>query len=550
MRSILCLCVVVLHVQMGLSQFVGSQQPSANSGFSMGTNPAGPQAGMSSFPPNSPASQPGFSTPTQRNDLSQTDGSSVGGSTNSFSSTGTSSPTQSNSPGTQSGVSSPTQPGLSQTRFSSTGQSNDPFSQTGVTSPVQTNPPNSQGSNLSGSSPTDFATQNSGPSNTFNSQSGVSSPAVSNDPFSQNNGFSSSASNSFPPAQANPPIPQTGPNVPNQSTQNGDVLSSQAGVPSTQSNGFPSSNTDSSGPASTFPSSVSNSSTSQPDSQSNRASAEPSSMMLVLATMLAGQYSNTEQHQEDNAKNITGPNKHALIEVTYIPVVVPALGKAVVFYFEQRINNSAQPARQAIYAFTQESACFIRMSTYDITNASRFSVTPEGLRALETLTLAELSNREECDAVFEQVGEEFFSSHLSTDRCTFEVSPRVMVRPSGSRNITCSGMTFTEVWRRVAGNEVVGGSPVPYIFKKTGNAFPVPVSVFSSNTCFKVPCMNSGVASPAGPTWSDIKPHMNYAGSSSTGQTTGAVGTGQTKSAVGTGQTTSAVGTGQTPSAL
>ncbi|BFZ12768.1 hypothetical protein BsWGS_15807 [Bradybaena similaris] len=530
MITILCLSLAFLHIHFAHSQFAGPQQPTTNGAFSTGTDNSGTQTGsFSPFPPNSSVTQTGFSTQTRPNDLSQAGGSSLSNEAiNPFSQTGMSSTTQPNSSLATDGAFSPTQPGLSQTSISSPVQSNNQFSSTGFNSPNQTNSPTFQVGSSSDSTPGGFIPQNNNFSspqpNISNTQPGVFSAQPQNDPFTQNNAFSASPTNSVIPTQPNSSIPQNGSALPNQlsipATQNADIAS-QAGIASTPNNGFLPLNTDSSTAPTNIASTASNNSTSsQPGSPSSQGTGTPTTMLLVLATMLSGQYSNIEQHQDDNARNVTGPNKHAHIEVSYIPVVVPALGQAVVMYYEQRVNNSDKPTRQALYAFSQESSCLIRMSTYDIANSSRLSASPQGLQALETLTRAELTNRAECDAYWEQFDNEFFTSHLSTDKCTFEVSPRVVVRPSGSRNLTCSGMTFTEIWRRVAGNEVVGGSPVAYIFKKTGNAFPVPVSVFSSNACFKVPCVGGSLASPTGPSWGDIKQHMSYATNSGTGQST------------------------------
>ncbi|CAG5134583.1 unnamed protein product, partial [Candidula unifasciata] len=240
-------------------------------------------------------------------------------------------------------------------------------------------------------------------------------------------------------------------------------------------------------------------------------STPPTAMQLVLATMFSGQYSNDVQHQDDLSKNVSGPNRHDLIHVTYIPVLVRILGSAVAFYHEQRVNNATQPVRQAIYAFTQESPCLVRMSTFDITNASRFSVTPEGLQALERLEPQDLANRPECAAFWEQIGDEFFTSYLSTDQCTFDGPGGILIRPDGSRNLTCWGMSFSEMWRRVPGGQVVGGATSPYLLQKIGNLYPVPVSAFRSNQCFNIPCTNNNSSKNSSPAWSIIKDNIDYA---------------------------------------
>ncbi|BFZ19513.1 hypothetical protein BsWGS_22552 [Bradybaena similaris] len=240
-------------------------------------------------------------------------------------------------------------------------------------------------------------------------------------------------------------------------------------------------------------------------------SAPPTAMLLTIATMISGQYSNAAQYRDEQARNATGPNRHSLIEATYVPVLMPVLGSGVAFYYEQRVNNETGSVRKGIHAFSQETACLVRMSTFDIANASRFSVTPEGLQALEKLQPQELANRPECDVYWEQTGDDFYTSYLSSDQCTFNAPGGIVIRPDGSRNLTCSGMSLSEVWRRVPGDQIVGGTASPYLLQKVGDLYPVPVSAFSSNQCFVIPCTNSSTAKNSGPTWSVIKEQMNYA---------------------------------------
>lgn len=233
-------------------------------------------------------------------------------------------------------------------------------------------------------------------------------------------------------------------------------------------------------------------------------------MQLAVVTMLAGQYSNLAQYNDDIEKNVSIPDRHNFIESFYIPVVCNILGPVPTLYHEQRVNNESAPARQVLLVFIPLSPCLLSMQTIEIANASRISATPEGFKLIENLQRSDIAYRQECDQLFEQSGPESYVSYMSTDQCILEGPEGQTIRPDVSRNLTCSGLSVNELWRRVPGGNIIGGARSPYILEKTGNQYPVPINVFNANKCFAIPCTNNGNTQTKGPAWSEIKSYMSY----------------------------------------
>ncbi|KAK3709790.1 hypothetical protein RRG08_028822 [Elysia crispata] len=188
--------------------------------------------------------------------------------------------------------------------------------------------------------------------------------------------------------------------------------------------------------------------------------ADPMPMVVTLASMLSGYYSNIEQYRRDQANNVSAPEKHLWLQLYYTQANVPVLSPAVTVYYEQYVNNASTPSRQQILAFTQMKATQVRMTSYSILNVSKLSINRED--GLKNLNLSELSNRHVCDALWEELEVDFYTSYLATPRqCIFMYFGQ-MVIPEGNRNLTCSGMTLIEVFVSVNESDVVSGTYQPY----------------------------------------------------------------------------------------
>ncbi|GFR60623.1 hypothetical protein ElyMa_005411700 [Elysia marginata] len=190
-------------------------------------------------------------------------------------------------------------------------------------------------------------------------------------------------------------------------------------------------------------------------------------MLATLTSMLSGHYSNFDQYQRDQANNVSAPDKHLWLQFYYTLVEVPVLGPSAAVYYEQFMNNASTPSRQQILAFTQKMETQVQMTSYNIVNATRFSSAPEDIAEFKKLNLSELSNRPECDALWEELEDDVFTSFLATPlQCTFTFFGQ-LVRPEGSRNLTCLGMTFKETFVSLNGSNVVSGTNRPYHLQKT-----------------------------------------------------------------------------------
>ncbi|RUS80587.1 hypothetical protein EGW08_011642 [Elysia chlorotica] len=192
--------------------------------------------------------------------------------------------------------------------------------------------------------------------------------------------------------------------------------------------------------------------------------ADSTPVVEALTSMLSGCYSNIEQYERDQANNVSATEKHLWLQLCYTQVNVTILSPALTVYYEQYVNNGSTPSRRQILAFSETTSKRVRMASYTILNATKLS---EG--GPENLPLSDLSNRYECDALWEQLDAGLYTSYLATpQQCTFSFFGQ-LVRPEGTRNLTCSGMTLVEVFVTVNGNDVVSGTYEPYNLLKTVN---------------------------------------------------------------------------------
>ncbi|GFO02947.1 hypothetical protein PoB_002945200 [Plakobranchus ocellatus] len=104
-----------------------------------------------------------------------------------------------------------------------------------------------------------------------------------------------------------------------------------------------------------------------------------------------------------------------------------------------------------------------------VTSANFYAecLSPDDITQLRHLPLNELSNRPECDVLWEQPNKNSFVSFLKTPyQCTFMFLDE-LVRPEGTRNLTCAGISLSEVFVAINSGKIVSGTYEPYQLLRT-----------------------------------------------------------------------------------